>query len=148
MLRAAIVGIGTWGQNLVKSVQGSERIRFVAGATGTPSKAEEFSRLHGLSLFRRYEDLLNEKDIEAVVLATPHSLHCEQIVAAANAGKHVFVEKPLGLDRQEAERAVAACGGGGGGLPGGYNWGFQPGRAEIKARLGAGGPANPVHIEG
>src|SRR3954468_11210737 len=69
MIRAAIVGIGTWGQNLVKSVQGkSERIRFVAGATGTRKKAEEFSKVHGLSLFSRYEDLLSEKDIEAVVL--------------------------------------------------------------------------------
>ena len=42
MIRAAIVGIGTWGRNLVASVQGSELIGFVAGATRTPGKAAEF----------------------------------------------------------------------------------------------------------
>jgi predicted dehydrogenase len=149
MIRAAIVGIGTWGQNLVKSVQGkSERIRFVAGATGTPKKAEEFSKVQGLSLFSRYEDLLNEKDIEAVVLATPHSLHCEQIIAAAQAGKHVFVEKPLGLDRKDAERAVDACAKHGVVLAVGYNWRFQPALREIKAMLEDGRLGKLVHIEG
>ena len=107
MIRAAIVGIGTWGQNLVRSVQGkSEDIGFVAGTTGTLSKAQDFSKQNGIALFDSYEKVLQEKSVEAVVLATPHSMHCEQIVAAANAGKHVFVEKPLGLDRKEAERAV------------------------------------------
>ena len=105
MLRAAIVGIGTWGQNLVRSVEGSGRIRFVAGSTRSPARAEEFCRRHGISLFGSYEELLESDDVEAVVLATPHSRHCEEIVAAAKAGKHVFVEKPLGLSLKEAARA-------------------------------------------
>src|SRR3954468_20376247 len=149
MIRAAIVGIGTWGQNLVKSVQGkSERIRFVAGATGTPSKVLDFSKQFGFRLERNYEDLLKSQDVEAIVLATPHSLHCEQIVAAAKAGKHVFVEKPLGLDRQEAERAVAACAERGVVLAVGYNWRFQPALREIKAMLQDGRLGKLVHIEG
>ena len=104
MLRAAIVGIGNWGQNLVRSMEGSGRIRFVAGATRTRAKAEEFCRGHGIALSGSYEELL-DSDVDAVILTTPHSQHCEEIVAAAKAGKHVFVEKPLGLSLEEAARA-------------------------------------------
>src|SRR5881394_1886591 len=125
MIRAAIVGIGTWGRNLVSSVHGtSERIRFVAGATRTPDKARAWCEQHGIRLADRYETLLADKSIDAVVLATPHSLHCEQIVAAAKAGKHVFVEKPLGLDAREAGAAVRACAEHKVTLAIGYNWRF------------------------
>jgi len=148
MIRAAIVGIGTWGQNLVRSVQGSEHIRFVAGTTGTPSKAVDFSKQHGFRLEEKFEDILRNPDVEAVVLATPHSMHCEQIVAAANAGKHVFVEKPLGLDRNEAERAVAACAKRGVVLAVGYNWRFQPALREIRAMLEDGRLGRLLHMEG
>src|SRR5512146_1366298 len=99
MIRAAIVGMGLWGQNLVASVQGkSEFIRFVAGTTRTPAKAAEFAAKHGVRMAESYEQVLADREIDAVVLATPHSLHTAQIVAAAHAGKHVFVEKPLGLN--------------------------------------------------
>lgn len=56
-----------------------------------------------------YEALLGDTAIDAVVLATPHSLHADQIVAAARAGKHVFVEKPLTVTTGEARRAITAC---------------------------------------
>ena len=103
MIRAAIIGMGTWGQNLVDSVQGkSEHIRFVAGATRTPAKAAEFAAKHGIRMLESYEHVLADPAIDAVVLATPHSQHTEQIVAAAKAGKHVFTEKPLGLTHASA----------------------------------------------
>src|SRR6266513_6381912 len=106
MIRAAIVGLGTWGQHLVSSVQGkSDVIQFVAGATRTPAKASGFVTQHAIRLFDRYEDLLADPSVDAVVLATPHSQHCDEIVAAARAGKHVFVEKPLGLNHEKARHA-------------------------------------------
>ena len=148
MLHAAIVGIGTWGQNLVRSVGGSDRIRFVAGATRTPAKAEEFCRRHGISLSGSYEELLKRGDVQAVVLATPHSQHCGEIVAAAKAGKHVFVEKPLGLSLAEAARAVAACAEAKVTLAVGYNWRFQPALREIKAMLDDGRLGKLLHLEG
>ena len=110
VIRAAIVGLGSWGRNLVASVQGkSELIGFVAGATRTPAKAADFARQHGIALRDSYEQLLADPAIDAVVLATPHSMHTAQIVAAARAGKHVFTEKPLGLSREESAAAAAAC---------------------------------------
>src|SRR3954466_2085290 len=149
MIRAAIVGIGSWGRNLVSSVQGSsERIRFVAGATRTPEKARQWCEQQGIRLAARFETLLADKSVDAVVLATPHSMHCEQIVAAAKAGKHVFVEKPLGVRLDAAAQAVGTCAERGVTLAVGYNWRFQPALREAKRMLDDGPLGQLLHIEG
>jgi predicted dehydrogenase len=148
MIRAAIVGIGTWGRNLVTAVEGSELIRFVAGATRTPATAELFCKQHGIRLMESYEEVLAHGEIDAVVLATPHSMHCEEIVAAAKAGRHVFVEKPLGVDLRSAEQAVAACAQHKVTLAVGYNWRFQPALGEAKRMLEDGRLGKLLHIEG
>src|SRR5437868_1314091 len=136
MIRAAIVGMGTWGQNLVNSVQDkSDLIRFTAGATRTPAKAAEFARKHGIAMAESYERVLADPSVDAVVLATPHSQHCAQIVAAAKAGKPVFTEKPFGLSRAEAQAAVRACAEHKVALAVGYNWRFQPALQEIRRML-------------
>jgi predicted dehydrogenase len=83
-----------------------------------------------------------------VVLATPHSAHCEQIIAAARAHKHVFVEKPLGVDAKLAEEAVAACAREKLTLAVGYNWRFQPALQEAKRMLDDGRLGKLLHIEG
>lgn len=148
-VRAAIIGMGTWGQNLVNSVQGkSELIRFVAGATRTPARAEEFSRKHGIPMQDSFEAVLADPGIDAVVLATPHSMHTEQIVAAARAGKHVFTEKPLGLTPADSARAVQACADHKVTLAVGYNWRFQPALQEIERMLADGRLGKLLHIEG
>ena len=55
-LRAAIIGVGVWGQNLVRHVQGrSELIRFTTGATRTPDKAREFAAQHGIRMLESYD---------------------------------------------------------------------------------------------
>ncbi|HYL91060.1 MAG TPA: Gfo/Idh/MocA family oxidoreductase [Burkholderiales bacterium] len=148
MLRAAIVGIGTWGRNLVEAAQDSETIEFVAGATRTPAKAEAFCRQHGIRLLPGYAAVLADRGIDAVVLATPHSMHCEQIVAAAKAGKHVFVEKPLGVTAKSAEQAAKACAQSRLTLAVGYNWRFQPALQEAKRMLDVGRLGKLLHIEG
>jgi len=149
MIQAAIVGLGTWGQHLVSAVQGkSDAIRFTAGATRTPQKAADFCRAHGIRLVSNFDELLKEGSIDAVVLATPHSTHAEQIAAAAEAGKHVFVEKPLGLSRAECERAVAVCAERKVTLAVGYNWRFQPALREVKRMLEDGRLGTLLHVEG
>ena len=148
MIRAAIVGLGTWGQNLVASVEGSEAIRFVAGATRTPAKAAQFAQTHGIAMADSYERLLADPGVDAVALATPHLQHCGQIVLAAKAGKHVFVEKPLGVNLAEATAAVQACADAGVTLAVGYNWRFQPALRELKRMLEDGRLGKLLHIEG
>jgi predicted dehydrogenase len=149
MIRAAIIGLGSWGQNLVRHVQGqSDVIRFTAAATRTPSKAEAFAHEHGLRMFRDYEAVLASPDVDAVILATPHSQHTDQIVAAARAGKHVFSEKPMGLDSAQARRAAQACADHGVTLAIGYNWRFQPALQAIRGMIDDGTLGRVLHIEG
>ncbi len=148
-VRAAIVGLGSWGQNLVSCVQGkSDLIRFAAGATRTPARAADFAARHGIPLQASYAAVLADPSIDAVVLATPHSMHAEQIVAAARAGKHVFTEKPLGLTTAESAAAVRACAEHKVTLAVGYNWRFQPALQEISRMLADGRLGRLLHIEG
>src|SRR4029450_11561414 len=88
LIRAAIVGMGWWGRPIVESVQtDSNVIRFVAGATRTVSpEVIAFAEAQKLTLAKDFSALLADKNIDAVVLATPHSQHTEQVIAAAQAG--------------------------------------------------------------
>ncbi len=149
MINAAIIGMGRWGQNLVNSVQGkSDVIRFIAGWNRTPDKAREFATRQRIALRDTYAALLADPTIDAVVLATPHSAHGDEIVTAARAGKHVFCEKPLTLDSASAERAIRACAENKVTLAVGYNWRFQPALQSIKAMLDDGRLGKLLHIEG
>src|SRR6266849_9655954 len=110
MIYAAIVGLGRWGKTLVEAVQGkSEGLRFTCAVSRDPDQHRDFAAQHRLELVGGIEPVLADRSIEAVVLATPHSLHCEQIIAVAAARKAVFCEKPLTLKKAEAARAIEAC---------------------------------------
>jgi len=86
MINAAIVGLGWWGRTLVESAQGSDFIRFVAGATRTVSpEVKAFADTHKLRLAENFEALLTDPNVQAVVLCTPHSMHARQVIAAAQA---------------------------------------------------------------
>ncbi len=149
MINAAIVGLGRWGQNLVNSVQGkSDVIRFVAGATRTVAKAEAYAKEKGFPLHDSYEKVLADPKVDAVVLATPHTQHAQQVIAAAKAGKHVFTEKPLALTGATARAAVRACAKAGVTLAVGYNWRFQPALQEIRKMLKDGRLGKLLHVEG
>ena len=148
MLNAAIVGLGRWGQVLVESVQGkSDAIRFTSGVTRTPARAEAFTKKHGLSLGSDYDAMLEDASIDAVVLATPHQQHADQIIAAAAAGKHVFVEKPFTLTKASAEASVAATEKAGVVLALGHNRRFLPSVIELKSRIDRGALGTLLHIE-
>jgi predicted dehydrogenase len=150
MLNAAIVGMGRWGQVLVNSVHGKNDagLRFVAGSTGTPAKAAEFCATRGIRLHESYEAVLADPEVQAVVLATPHKQHAEQVIAAAARGKHVFVEKPFTLTKTSAEAAAAAARKAGVVLALGHNRRFLPAVAEIKRMLAAGELGTVLHAEG
>jgi len=110
MIRAAVVGLGRWGRTSVEAVQGkSDRLRFTDAVSGHFDAHRDFAEKHGLTLVGTLDEALADPAVDAVVLTTPHSLHVEQTLAAARAGKAVLCEKPLALTLAEAERAVAAC---------------------------------------
>jgi len=149
VIRAAIVGLGWWGKTLVESVQGtSEEIRFVAGTTRTRSDAAtSFAGEHGLRLEDAFDDVVAAPDVDAVVLATPHSLHAQQTIAAAAAGKHVFCEKPFALTREDAEAMADAAADAGVTLGVGYNRRFHPEMVKLRERIDSGGLGTILHVE-
>ncbi len=148
MLKAAIYGMGRWGARLIDSVKTSDKIRIVKGISRNPDKHSEFSAKTGTPVVSSYADVLKDLQIDAVVLATPHSLHHEHIVAAARAGKHVFCEKPLTLSHATAESAVAACRAAGVTLGLGFNRRYTPAFLEMMRRINAGEIGDVLHIEG
>jgi len=149
MINAAIVGLGRWGQNLVNSVQGkSDRIRFVAGVLRHPDKARDYAAQQGLVLHDNLKAVLDDPKIDAIVLATPHTAHAEQIMTAARAGKHVFTEKPFTLTHAEAVEALRVAKAKNITLAVGYNWRFQPALQEIRNMLQDGRLGKLLHIEG
>src|SRR6202011_6237804 len=136
MIRAAIVGLGRWGRSLVRSVQGkSDEIEFILAYTRTPATAKEFCRDHNIALVDSYDDILRDAAVDAVVLATPHGEHAQQTMDAAAAGKHIFVEKPITLERASANAAVAAAERAGIVLAGGFWRGFHPSFGDMRQHL-------------
>jgi predicted dehydrogenase len=135
-MRAAVVGLGRWGRALVNSVHGkSSDIEFVAAVTRTRASAEKFCAEKNLPLLDRYQEIIDDPTIDAVVLATPHSQHEEQVLQAAAAGKHVFVEKPITLHRETARAAAAAVQGKGLVLAVGFCRRFHPSIVQLRERL-------------
>ena len=126
MIRAAIVGLGRWGRNLVEAVRHSEAIKFTTAHTRTAATVAAFCRARDLRWIGDLEPILNDSAIDAVVFATPHSLHAEQIRRAAVAGKAVFVEKPFTLSVADAKAALQAADEAGIVLAVGFNRRFHP----------------------
>jgi predicted dehydrogenase len=149
MLNAAIVGLGWWGKNLLNAVQDkSERIRFVHGVSKEPDTVRDLAKKHAFRLTSDLEEALADPQVQAVVLATPHSLHADQIVRVAAAKKPVFCEKPLSLTRENAERAVAAIRRAGVPLAVGQNKRFWPSTRELIKVVRSGVLGKLLHIEG
>ena len=150
MIRAGIVGLGWWGKTLVEAVAGqsSDIIRFVAGTTRTlRDDVKSFASEHDLVLRESFEELIHDGAIDAVVLATPHSMHADQVVAASGQGKHVFCEKPFALTKADAERAVAAAKRAGITLGLGYNRRWHPEMTKLREQIAAGDLGVILHVE-
>ena len=147
MIKAGIVGLGWWGKTLVESGENSDAIRFVAGTTRTVTpEVEAFAKQKGLRLTADYQAMLAH-DIDAVVLATPHSMHATQVMAAAAAKKHVYCEKPFTLTKREAEDAVAAVKKAGVTLAVGYNRRFHPEMIKLRDMIRSGELGTILHVE-
>jgi predicted dehydrogenase len=147
MMQAAIVGLGWWGRTIVQRLQGSEKLRVVRAIDVRPEAAGPFAAEHGLPLSTSLDEALADDDAEAVILATPHSLHKRQVLAAAAAGRHVFCEKPLALTAADARAMVHACRDRGLVLGIGHERRFEPALVEVKRLIDAGELGTIMHVE-
>lgn len=138
MITAAIVGLGWWGQNLVNSVRDGRAIRFAAAHTRNRQAAAPFCEGAGLKWVGSLDLILGDPSIDAVVFATPHRQHTEQVMRAAAAGKHVFVEKPFALTAGDARRAAQAAERAGIVLAVGFNRRFHPSMGRLRQAVADG----------
>jgi predicted dehydrogenase len=114
----------------------------------SPAQHREFLETHHLLAGSSFAEMLADKSIEAVALATPHTQHVEEVIAAAAAGKHVFCEKPLALTREGTAHAIAACREARVVLGIGTDKRYFPAIAEV-IRVTSSGELGPlIHIEG
>src|SRR5688500_13271451 len=140
MLGVAVVGLGWWGRVIAPLVRGSRKLGLVMGVDPVATGFD-------FPVVKRYEEALEHAEVQAVVLCTPHSLHTEQIVAAARAKKHVFCEKPLSLSRRDVLRAVEACNANRVALAVGHEKRFEPPIQALMRMVKSGELGTPLQIE-
>jgi predicted dehydrogenase len=149
MIDAAMIGLGRWGKGIVETVQGKSKcLRFIRGVCKEPDELGAFATAHGFELGTAFADAVADPRVQAVFLATPHSLHVDQVVAVAAVGKPVWCEKPLALTRAEAERAIAAVTEAGVPLGLGNSKRCYPSMRELFRTVAAGAVGDILHIEG
>jgi predicted dehydrogenase len=108
--KLAVIGVGAWGVNHVRAFAKQKACKVVAVCDPSPEARNRAQNLApGSRGVASHEEVLADKEIDAVVIATPAITHAEVARQALAAGKHVFVEKPLALSGADAESVVAAA---------------------------------------
>jgi predicted dehydrogenase len=146
MLNIAVIGLGWWGRIIVGLARNSGKLRVVRVADLNP-QAQGFAQECNLPFSSTLDEVLADPAVQGVVLCTPHTQHADQIVAAARAGKHVFCEKPLSMNRRDVLRAIAAVEQAGVALAVGHEKRFEPPIIEVMRLLKSGVLGTPLQVE-
>ena len=100
-----LIGVGYWGKNLLRNLHSLDAL--VGCYDSSSQNLEKLSNEYtDVIFFKNLDDLFNNKDIIAVCIATPAVTHGDMVIKALNAGKHVFVEKPMCLDIEQAKQII------------------------------------------
>ena len=149
MINTAIVGLGWWGKTLVKAARDfGAPLRFVRGVTLEPDTVRDFAAEHQIAIGTSFEDVLADKSVQAVVLATPHTKHRAQVEAIAAAGKHIYCEKPFALTKADAQAALNACERAGIVIAVGHHFRLMPSMRVLAELKDAGVFGTIMHAEG
>ncbi|MDA1175085.1 MAG: Gfo/Idh/MocA family oxidoreductase, partial [Chloroflexi bacterium] len=108
-LRFGVVGIGNAGGGVLATMRKEPNVEAVAVADLRPHAREAFEREFGGTAYASMEELCADPNVDAIWVATPNPLHMTHAIMAANAGKHVVVEKPLAVDLKEAQAMIDAA---------------------------------------
>ncbi|MFF2051166.1 Gfo/Idh/MocA family protein [Leifsonia sp. NPDC058194] len=137
-IRVGIVGAGFFGSMIAGACAAHEAFTVVAVTDAMPDAARRLAEAHSASVRGSFTELAEDDAVDLVVVATPNHLHAEPAVAALNAGKHVFVEKPLGIDEESVGSILAAARGARGRLIVGHVMRSFPGVRRMVAQAGRG----------
>ena len=103
------IGMGWWSDVLADAIVRSGKLRIAACYTRSEQKRQAFAGKYGCRGAPSYEAILEDRSIEAIINTTPNNLHMETTRAAAAAGKHVFLDKPIANTVADARTLTAAC---------------------------------------
>jgi predicted dehydrogenase len=126
-----LVGLGNWGSNLAGKLDAIDG-NLVSCYSRSEESRSEFALEHACRAAGSVEEMLADPDVGAVLFATPHSTHSDFVIQAAEAGKHVFVDKPFTLTVAAGKRALAAAEAAGIVLQVGHNRRRQPANRRLK----------------
>jgi predicted dehydrogenase len=108
-MRVACIGLGWWSDVLADAMQRSGRLTIAACFSRSAEKRQKFAAKYGCRAAGSYEEILDDRSIEAIVNTTPNAAHLETTRAAAAAGKHVFLDKPIANTIADARALTEAC---------------------------------------
>ncbi len=108
-MKVACLGMGWWSDVLADAIQRSGKLTIAACFSRSKDKREKFAARYGCKAAGSYDEILGDKSIEAVVNTTPNATHLETTRAAAAAGKHVFLDKPIANTIADARAITLAC---------------------------------------
>lgn len=109
-LRWGILGTGRIAHRFAEALSKSSSGQLMAAGSRTPEDASKFAERHGAPhAHADYAALLQNPEVDAVYIATPHPMHREWAVRCAEAGKHILCEKPAGMNRAEVEEMIGAA---------------------------------------
>src|SRR5882672_9801112 len=108
-LRVACIGMGWWSDVLADAIQRSKKLKIAACYTRSEDKRKAFASKYGCAVVPNYEAILQDRGIEAIINTTPNDAHLETTRAAAAAGKHVFLDKPIANTVSEGRAITEAC---------------------------------------
>jgi predicted dehydrogenase len=139
VLNVGVVGCGYWGPNLVRNFRQSPDCNLKVLCDASESRLNHMRRLYpDLGTTTKFEDLLNDSEIDAVVIATPVRFHYTMAKAALSAGKHVFIEKPMARTEAEAAELISMAEQQGLILMIGHTFLFSPAVRRMKEIISAG----------
>jgi predicted dehydrogenase len=108
-MKVACLGMGWWSDVLADAIQRSGKLSIVSCYSRSRDKREKFAAKYGCEAAGSYEEILENKDVEGIINTTPNSVHRETTAAAAKAGKHVFLDKPIANTIDDARALTEAC---------------------------------------
>lgn len=108
-INVACLGMGWWSDVLADAIQKTDRINIVSCFSRSADKRNAFAKKYGCAAAPSYEAVLADKNVDAVINTTPNSVHKETTIAAAQAGKHVFLDKPIANTVADGRALTAAC---------------------------------------
>lgn len=114
VLRVAIMGLGSYGTRVAEAMKACKKAKLVGVISGTPSKISDWQSKYNIPEkncynYENFDAIKDNPDIDAVYVITPNSLHKNQVIRVAQAGKHAICEKPMGLNAKEGREMIEAC---------------------------------------